>query len=63
MLALVVCEEGDEILEAPLINCSEKKSEGEGKRERGGLWMHKFLCTNRAQSSSVFLFCEWRFEI
>lgn len=58
----MVCEEGVETLEAPLVIVL-KKREGEGERERKGLWMHKFLCTNRAQSSSVFLFCKWRFEI
>lgn len=65
MLALVVCEEGVETLEAPLVIVliKKKKSEGEEERERKGLWMHKFLCTNRVQSSPVFLFCKWRFEI
>lgn len=60
MLALVVCEEGVETLEAPLV-IALKKSEGDEEREGEGLWMHKFLCTNRAPSSSIFLFCQWRF--
>lgn len=55
MLALVVCEEGDEILEAPLVNCSKKKvKEKERGREEG------YGCINfsaQTERNPVLYFC------
>lgn len=58
VLALVVCEEGVETLEAPLVIVLKKVREMERGREKG------YGCINfsaqTAPSSSIFLFCQWR---